>query len=230
MSLFITMLPVYVLGNLHCLGMCGPLVMLLGRHRYRYWYFLGRILSFSLAAMCAAAVGGALQALLIRYQIPAMTSFLFGGVILLMGFFTLFRLPMPGLSWLARRLSGTEGRLSLLLLRDTRLATFLFGFFTVALPCGQSLLVFSACALAADPIVGAANGFAFALLTSPSLLLALRAQHLLKAAKAYYNQVMGILAIVVGLLAIARGLAEIQVINHFVLNPEAPHYLRLVIF
>jgi sulfite exporter TauE/SafE len=74
------------------------------------------------------------------------------------------------------------------------------------------------------------NGFAFALLTSPSLFLAMRAQNLLKAAKAYYSQVMGILALLVGALAIARGLAEIQVIDHLVLNPAAPHNLRLIIF
>ena len=61
MSLLITMLPLYLLGNLHCIGMCGPLVMLLGQQRCRAFYFLGRTLSFTLAGLLAGALGSVLQ-------------------------------------------------------------------------------------------------------------------------------------------------------------------------
>ena len=76
MSLLLTMLPLYLFGNLHCLGMCGPLVAMIGHHRFRYYYFLGRTLSFTLAAMAAGGAGAVLHLFLNQYHISALTSFL----------------------------------------------------------------------------------------------------------------------------------------------------------
>jgi sulfite exporter TauE/SafE len=230
MGLLVTMLPLYLLGNLHCIGMCGPLVMFIGKHRYRNLYFLGRTASFSFAGLIAGAVGGALSALLERYHVAAITSFLFGSVIIAAGVCALLRMDYPGQRWLAHRLSGVSGKLSLLLMRDMPFATFLFGFGTVLLPCGQTLVVFSACALAADPTVGLINGCAFAILTSPSLWLAMRAHGLLNGAKKHYNLAMGVFAIAVGVLAIARGLADLQVIDHLVLNQSSSTCYHVVIY
>lgn len=220
MTLFLTMLPFYLLGNLHCIGMCGPLVMMIGHHRYKYFYFLGRMLSFSLAGMIAGEAGAVLQVVLREYHIPAAASFLFGGVILLVGLFSLMKWQYPGHIWAARRLAGVNHTLSLLILRDKAWPTFLFGFFTVALPCGQTIIVFSACALTGDTIIGLINGLAFAFLTSPSLLLAMHAHTLLRGLKPYYNTIMGTCAIIIGTLAICRGLAETEAIPHLVLNPD----------
>ncbi len=217
MELFFTLLPVYLMGNLHCMGMCGPLVMMLGRHRFRHFYFIGRLLSFALAGMAAGGVGAVLHLFLQRYHLSALTSFIFGGVLFYIGLSSLFNIPI-NLS--SKRLNRASQSLSLLLLKDQALSTFLFGFFTVALPCGQTLLVFSACALAGDAWVGLFNGFAFALLTSPSLFFAMKAQALFPHAKRYYNKVVGVSGIVIGLLAFFRGLAEMEVIPHLILNAE----------
>ena len=82
MSLFFTLLPIYLFGNLHCLGMCGPLVMMIGRHRYRNFYFFGRTISFALVGLAAGEAGSVLQIGLKHLQISAASSFLFGGIIL----------------------------------------------------------------------------------------------------------------------------------------------------
>lgn len=230
MTLFFTMLPIYLFGNLHCLGMCGPLVMMIGNHRYRYFYFLGRTLSFTLAGGIAGEIGSVLNLVLREYHISALTSFIFGGLILVIGVFSLFGLSYPGSRWLGRQLSGINKSLSLLMLRDKPFASFLFGFFTLALPCGQTLVVFSACALAGDFFIGLFNGLMFALLTSPALLMAMRAHRLLHRAKAYYNTLMGLAAIFVGFLAICRGMAEMDLISHWVLNPEHSANFHVVIF
>jgi sulfite exporter TauE/SafE len=220
MSLLITMLPIYLLGNLHCLGMCGPLVMMLGQHRYRYFYFLGRTLSFSLAGLVAGELGAVLNVALQRYQISAFASFLFGGIIFAIGVYSILGLLPPGQQWLAKRLAKFNQSLSLLMLKDQAWPSFLFGFFTIALPCGQTLIVFSACALSGDPLVGLVNGFAFALLTSPSLLLAMNTHRLLNQVKPYYNIIMGVCALFVGGLALLRGFADLEVIPHLVIHPE----------
>lgn len=225
MELFLTLLPIYLFGNLHCIGMCGPLVMMLGRHRYRYFYFLGRTLSFSLAGFAAGEAGAVLQAILHHYQISAAASFFFGILILIIGAYTLLGMVPPGQQWLAKRLARFNQTLSLLMLRDQAWPAFLFGFFTIALPCGQTVIVFSACALAGDASTGLLNGMAFALLTSPSLWLAMNAHTLLQKLKPYYNVFTGICALCIGVLALCRGLADLEVIPHLVLNPESsPEY------
>jgi len=230
MTLLLAMLPVYLFGNLHCLGMCGPLVMMIGKHRYRYFYFFGRILSFSLAGMAAGAVGGVANVFFKQYHLAEATTFFFGGVLIILGIYTLLGWSYPGHRWLSRRLAGINNTLSMLMLRDKAVPAFLFGFFTLALPCGQTLVVFSACALSGDLMVGLLNGFVFAVLTTPSLLLAMQAHGLMQHARHYYRAVIGVSALFVGALALLRGLAEKDIIGHLVLNPNAPSYYHIVIY
>ena len=218
MALLLSMLPLYLFGNLHCLGMCGPLVMMVGHHRYRYFYFLGRTFSFTLAGTIAGSIGAVADAFFKQYHLAEAATFLFGGILLILGVFTLAGWSYPGYHWLAKRLAGTTNMLSLLMLQDRAWPAFLFGFFTLMLPCGQTLIVFSACALSGSPLTGLLNGFAFALLTSPSLFLAMQAHALLRQARHYYRTVVGISGLIVGSLAILRGMAEAGLISHWVLS------------
>jgi sulfite exporter TauE/SafE len=209
------MLPFYLFGNLHCLGMCGPLVLAIAEHRFRYLYFVGRLLSFSLAGMIAGEVGAVLNVIFHAYHLSAATSFLFGSLILVAGISTLTGWNIPGQGWIGKKIAPLNRTLSLLMLQDRPLTTFLFGFFTVMLPCGQTLVVFSACALSGSASVGLLNGFVFALLTSPALFFALGARKLLAGAKSYYNLIIGVASLLIALLSFCRGLAEIEVIPHF---------------
>ena len=230
MALFLTLFPFYILGNIHCLGMCGPLVMMIGKNRFRYLYFLGRILSFALAGMLAGEAGAVLHVVLKKYHIGEAVSFLFGGIIIVIGIGLFSGKQIISGRWLAEKLSKINYLLSSLMLKEKGWSTFLFGFFTVFLPCGQSLVVFSACALSGDAYVGLFNGFALALLTTPSLAFAMQLHKLLKRFKRNYNKILGAASILIGVLSVCRGLAESGWISHRILNPEAaPHY-HIVIF
>lgn len=230
MSLFISMLPIYLLGNLHCMGMCGPLVMFIGRHKFRNAYFLGRMTAFSLAGMIAGEIGAVLQVIFNQFHLPAITSFLFGGFLLLMAVSYLAGIRYAGGGFAASFLGEWSKKASTLMMKDHFFSVFLFGLCTILLPCGQSLMVFSACALSGDALVGGMNGLAFALLTSPSLWFAMKAQALLKSCKQYYYPLLGIFSLIVSLLAICRGLAEVQLIPHWVLNPQSAAAMHIVIF
>jgi len=230
MNLLLSMIPVYLFGNLHCFGMCGPLVMMIGQHRFRALYFAGRLLSFSIAGLLAGEAGAIINIFLHRFHLGAITSFLFGGLILLIGITTLTPWKLPSIPWISLRMNRVSESLSLLMLRDQPWPTFLFGFFTVALPCGQTLLVFSACALYGDAWVGFLNGFTFALLTSPSLFFAMYAVRFLHNAKKYYHTVVGMCAVIVGAVAICRGCAEMGWISHWILNPESNEKFHIVMF
>lgn len=226
MTLFFTLLPVYLLGNVHCLGMCGPLVLMIGQHRFRNLYFLGRLLSFGIAGMIAGELGAVLNVFLNYYHISAAASFLFGTIIFIIG------LQSFGyIHWqILKPSSKINHFISSLLLKDTGWTTFLFGFFTVLLPCGQTLIVFSACALSGDPLVGLINGMALAALTSPALFMAMRAHVLFKKVKHYYNAALGVCSLIIGTLAICRGFAEMGFIPHFVLNPDSSPTFHIVIY
>lgn len=225
MALFVTMFPFYLMGNMHCLGMCGPLVMMIGQHRYRYAYFFGRILSFGLAGMAAGEAGAVLQGTLQQYHVPELLTFSLGLMMLAVAAANWtgwsLSLPMP---LMLRRLNHT---ISLLMLKDTVLTTFMFGLLTVALPCGQSLVVFSACALAGDPWVGLFNGAAFALLTSPSLWVAMHTLRWFQGAKFHYRQLIAWAAFFAGIMAICRGLADMGYISHLALGGKAPYHIVL---
>lgn len=212
MTLLLTMLPVYLLGNLHCLGMCGPLTMMIGQNRYRYFYFLGRLLSYSVVGMIAGGLGAVINVFLHHYKIPAATSLIFGSLILLIGMGGLFKWKIPKI--LGRSGASVSSTLTLLLLRDRPFSTFLFGFFTVMLPCGQTLIVFSACALSGSVWIGLLNAAAFALLTSPSLWFSMHMQGWMSKLKKNYDVWMGIAALFVGGISIARGLADLEIIDH----------------
>lgn len=230
MSLLISMLPFYLIGNLHCLGMCGPLVMMLGAHRHRLFYFAGRMASFTLAGLAAGEAGAVLNMFLSHYHLSAAVSFAFGGIILTAGTYSLLGKALPGQHWLAKLTANANRQISLLMLRDTPLATFLFGFATIALPCGQSLIVFAACALAGDPWTGVLNGFCFALLTSPSLFFAMRAHQFLGSAKKYYPVLLGAAALLAGGIALCRGMAEIGIIEHLSWNLPFATNSHLVLY
>lgn len=231
MTLFFSLLPLYIFGNLHCIGMCGPLVMLLGQHRYRFFYFLGRLLSFSLAGLIAGELGAVLHLFLKQYYLAEIVSFTCGIFIMGWGIQKIMGRQIKRLN--SRRppaLNALHHWVSTLLLKDNGWSTFLFGFFTVALPCGQTLVVFSACALTGNAWIGLGNGFAFALLTTPSLVIAMHTLTFFKKFKQYDRVIIGGCSIFVGLLACFRGLAEMGWMSHWILNPDAPASYHLVIF
>jgi sulfite exporter TauE/SafE len=206
--------------------------MLIGQNRYRYFYFIGRLLSFSLAGLIAGEAGAVVHVFLKRYYLAELLSLVFGCFILGWGLSLLLGKQYPVMNNPAQKKSLNQFQqwISTLLLKDTGWSTFLFGFLTVTLPCGQTLVVFSACALVGDAWVGLGNGFAFALLTSPSLFLAMHTLSLLKTLKGYDRPILGGSSILVGILAICRGLAEMGLISHWVLNPSASISYHVVIY
>lgn len=212
--------------------MCGPLVLFLGKHRYRAFYFIGRTLSFTLAGTVAGGLGAVLQVGLKIYHFSAFVSFLFGGMIFLMGL-TLIGLGgnvKKGFPFLMRWLQKGSERLSLILLQDRPWAVFLFGFGTLFLPCGQTVVVFSACALSQEWEWGMLTGFCFALFTSPSLWLAMRAHHILYRWRGLGKRWIGMGALGVGVLGILRGFADLEWISHWVLNPESDPLYHIILY
>ncbi len=210
----ISLLPLYLLGNLHCIGMCGPLVAFFGKHRYRYFYFLGRLLSFSIVGLISGEMGILVTALLKKVHLQALFSLSVGVLITSFSISALLNWAYPGQKVLAKAGTALSIKMSSQLHKQSPWPIFLFGLATILLPCGQTVVVYSAIALMDSALLGLLNGFLFALLTSPSLILAMHASSFLQRWKRHYRQWMGAAMLVVGMLAILRGLAEFGVIPH----------------
>ncbi len=226
-TLLVAMLPIYLFGNLHCIGMCGPLVMMLGKHPFRYWYFFGRLVSFTFAATLAGGFGAITNAFFHQMHLSEAACFLFGSLLILLGVATAMQWHLPIGRRFQASLARFNGSLSLYLLQEGAWPVFLFGLATVLLPCGQTLIVFSACALSGSPLIGMINGLAFATLTSPSLALAMHAHTLLHRFRTHYNTITGLSAIAIGILALLRGFAEMGYISHLTIdiNPLSGYHI-----
>ncbi|MCC5831510.1 MAG: sulfite exporter TauE/SafE family protein [Chlamydiales bacterium] len=227
MTLFLTLLPIYLFGNIHCAGMCGPLMMLLAKNRYRWAYFGDRLTSYTFAGLLSAEAGMFFFQILARSYLSAFLSIAFGLTIIALAFFSFFRLPYPGSKWVAKRTAGLSTFLARLITVYGPIPIFLFGVCTLLLPCGQTLVVFSACALEAKPLSGLINGSLFALLTSPSLILSMSA---FKRVRDSYHIWVGCATLLVGLLSLFRGLADLDLIAHLILNPNASPRYHIVLF
>lgn len=203
MSLTLSLLPLYLTGNLHCLGMCGPLAFTLSRHRFKYYYFFGRLFSYTLVGALSGALG-----FLVSFGGIASLSILVGAILILLAFNQLYplHLKLPTPPFLT------------LLLKDSPLATFLFGALTVLLPCGQTLIVFAALALTESFTLGALNGFLFALLTSPSLLLALEIKKWVPRSERFAKWTAFLTSLSIGFISLLRGLADLGIVPHLTLT------------
>lgn len=219
MSLLVAMFPIYVMGNFHCIGMCGPIAMLLGQSPFRGFYLLGRLVSFTLAGFIAGGFGEVLAIALTAYHIGGLLSILIGLIMILSGLYVFQSFKWPFLYKIERSIAPFREHLNALLFTKEPWPLFLVGFFTIALPCGQTLLVYSACALSGSAAIGMLNGFAFGLLTTPSLYLAMRGSGILARIKRYYKPIVGGLSICIGIIALLRGLADMELIPHFGIHP-----------
>lgn len=203
MTLFLSLLPIYLLGNFHCLGMCGPLVSLLAKHPHRHLYFLGRICSYALLGLCVGEIG----VLIHSSALSAYFSLLIGAFILLIT----FHAKIPGRRALLKRLIPLSQKLALLSFKEKMRGPFLFGFLTLLLPCGQTLVVFSALALCQSAWLGLFNGAIFALFTTPALFFALRLSHVLQKKISY---LLVAVQAGIGTIAILRALSAFELIPH----------------
>jgi sulfite exporter TauE/SafE len=212
-------IPLFLLGNFHCLGMCGPIAMMLGKSRWRHFYLIGRAAGFALAGLIAATFGVVITTLLQPSNLSALFS-LFVGITLI----TSALLPL--FSLFNSLLEPLNKKLTLLILKDRWWPTFLFGFATIALPCGQSLLIYSLAALSGNAIEGLSTTLLFALLTTPSLLFAFEMRRLLNKFYAHVNGLITSVTLFIGSLSCLRCFADLQYIPHFVLfdgGKEAMH-------
>lgn len=199
-------------GSLHCVGMCGPIALLIPLQRqhegFRYLqlgaYFIGKTLTYALMGLLFGLVGEGI--FIAEYQQEF--SIFAGLLMILMGLFSLLHLRVKGLgNPLLKGFSLLKNALGKQLSKKTITSSLSIGFLNGFLPCG---LVYTALfgALAMGNWRGSMTYMtAFGVGTIPlMLLLILLGDFLPLALRRRLNQWLPLVVILVGILFILRGL------------------------
>ncbi len=221
-SLFVLLALSGLLGSLgHCLGMCGPLVMMMSTRLDKHGlaaapsqllYHAARISVYALLGAAVGSVGGLLEKGGGLVHISGVVSLIVGvGVFLLglgyIGLLPLDRLEGPGV-WLNRQMSRAVKRGGLLGIVGLGAANGL-------LPCGLVYGALLTSVAAGGPLPGALAMLLFGLGTVPALLvLGVGVGSLSQSARHTLSHVAGGLIVLIGLQLTLRGLAAFDVVNH----------------
>lgn len=219
-------------GSLHCVGMCGPIALLIPLQRQHKGfrslqlgaYFIGKTLAYALMGLLFGLVGEGI--FIAEYQQEF--SIFAGLLMILMGLFSLLHLRVKGLgNPLLKGFSLLKNALGKQLSKKTVTSSLSIGFLNGFLPCG---LVYTALfgALAMGNWWGSMTYMTvFGVGTIPlMLLLILLGDFLPLALRRRLNQWLPLVVILVGILFILRGLGlGIPYLSpadtHLILHPKA---------
>ncbi len=212
-----------LVGSLgHCLGMCGPLVLMVGaQFPNKSWnVMLPRYLAYHVARATVYALLGLLAGAVVAFvgkggglsRLAGIISLALGLGVILVGLRYLGWLPFlrfkEGSSWLTRtmvkatRYRGIKGLLML-------------GALNGLLPCGLVYGALLAASSTGSPLLGAAGMALFGLGTIPALLvLGVGAWRLSAHTRQVFSRVAGVLIVLVGVQLVLRGSAGLGVISH----------------
>ncbi len=199
----------------HCLGMCGPLVILAGARYPRQGiaatplhllYHSGRVIMYALMGVVAGVLGGAVGKAAAAARIPGLLSLLVGIAVILAGLSYLGWLPLWSRSihtggWWQRAVSR-------MLKTPGSSGVFVMGTLNGLLPCGLVYEALLIGATTARPLVAGLGMLAFGLATIPALVIfGVGAQMLSVRVRHALVWVGGVFVILVGIDLALRGAA-----------------------
>jgi sulfite exporter TauE/SafE len=210
-----------LLGSLgHCLGMCGPLVLMVGlqlrtRERaawpYHLMYHAARIAVYALLGAAVGALGALLGLGGRLSHFAGVVSLVLGLVVVLLGLGYLGWLPLGRLDASADWLNRAMNRA----LRGGSLGVVLLGALNGLLPCGLVYSALLVAATAGGPLPGALGMVLFGVGTvAPLLVVGVGAAAVSARFRQALTRVAGALIVLVGLQLALRGLAALGAVPH----------------
>jgi uncharacterized protein len=187
----ITSLGIGFLGSLHCVGMCGPLVLAYSLQisgtpappcpsgARLFHRGIGHHLAFHLGRLATYGFLGATAALLFHLadmdrlllNLRAVMTLAGGVLMVLMGFALMRIIPLPGIAWFSSSNSKAKARFASLLGSRSPYAKLALGMAVGFLPCGLSWAMIAKAATTQHALTGFLVMVAFGLGTVPALFL-----------------------------------------------------------
>lgn len=215
-----------LIGSLgHCLGMCGPLVLLMGARFPRQGlaaapihllYHTGRITVYGLIGLAAGEIGALAWKVVPNALGPALLSLVFGAAVIFAGLAYLGWLRLPGVE----KLGGWWRSLAKRVMRLPKLTgVILLGGLNGLLPCGLVYGALLTAAATGNPWLGGLGMLVFGLGTLPALLLlGVGTGVLTQSARWTMSRVSGVLVMLVGIQLMLRGAAAMGLVSHWMVG------------
>ena len=168
-----------IVGSVHCLAMCGPLVGLHGgakTTRLAAMHALGRLTTYVALGAIAGLVGSAVNLAGDLANLQRGATIVAAGLIIGMGVYQIVDVYVHVTRGRARTRARSPFTAALVHIRPKSAAkrSYLIGTLTGLIPCGWLWAFVIAAAGSASPLVGAATMFAFWLGTVPAMVGLLR--------------------------------------------------------
>lgn len=207
----------------HCMGMCGPLVTMLGITTRRngsrlpvgdhVLYHASRISVYALLGMVAGTAGSFVRLASGLSTAAGLLSLILGVTVVALGVTS-----VAGTGWAGRALWGGDaltGAMSRAVKRGGVSGVMALGGLNGLLPCGLVYSALLAVAAGGSALRGGVAMIVFGAATMPVLIaVGLGASRLSSHSRAVLTNVAGALIIVVGLQLVLRGGAELSLLPH----------------
>ena len=200
------------LGSLHCIGMCGPIVLALpvgnqGMLRYtlgRVLYNLGRVVTYSVMGGIIGLVGAGLSLAFLQQNV----SIIAGAAILLVFVLQRFsHVALPSPLSFGSVLLKLQATIASLLKESSLPALFLLGTLNGLLPCGFVYLAITTAAVTADVLKGVIFMAGFGIGTMPAMVgFSFSPRLVSPGLRSKISRVLPAFTVLVGVLLIVRGL------------------------
>ncbi len=201
-----------LLGSLHCIGMCGPIAMLLPlsktsnakKHIQILLYHLGRIVAYSILGALFGLVGKGLFLSGLQQNLSIIIGVI---MILLVVFPKISHKITLRFSPLTRLLNSLKLQLGLYLKKESFYSIFMIGFFNGFLPCGMVYIALVGAVAMTNSVTSAMYMALYGLGTIPLLSILLYVKDAFSSAfRTRLQKAIPIFVIVLGVLFIFRGM------------------------
>jgi len=200
-------------GSLHCVGMCGPLMISFKSNQSRRSftiYHLGRLLVYSTLGLALGIIGQGLVFLDAQRALAIAT----GALIIILYALPASRKWFEKKYYESRWFSGIRNRMQQHFSSGKK--WFAAGALNGLIPCGLIYLALGGSLILANPVLGAGFMFLFGLGTLPALVLVGFSERLIPVSlKKRFSGVYSVVAIVAGGILLFRGLSDYPTINEF---------------
>lgn len=214
-----------LLGSAHCLGMCGPLVLIIPEGKSRILsqllYNLGRISTYTLIGIVLGLLGGGIadmaaqtgkDPLVLFGRVQLLFSFLAATFLFWVGLIRLSICKEPAIIQKAMpsKIPGFKSIQSGVVADRSIAACYLFGVLLGFLPCGLSYAAFAMALAAGNPVQGGLVTFAFGLGTLPALfLLGTSASGIIRKHRKLFDLLAGMVMLFLAISLLSKGISRI---------------------
>ena len=199
-------------GSLHCIGMCGPIVLALpvGNNRWpmfalgRFLYNLGRVVTYTVMGGAVGWLGAGILLPIFQQNLS-----IIAGIIIILSVVVrrLIRLSFSVPFFISGTLQKLQGKIATLLKEQSVAALFLLGVLNGLLPCGFVYVAMTAAAVSAHVLSGMLFMAGFGFGTIPAMVGCSISPRIFSSNfRARMVKILPAFTLLIGVLLIVRGL------------------------